>query len=584
MPRLAFGSALSLIAAALVSAGGALAAVPVSVSPLPGAHTAPPGTQISLRGLPAGQLGQIAVNGSLSGPHSGRLLAHSDGQGASFVPNQPFRSGELVTVSTGLDIVGGANGGYQFRVARPAGDVPFTRRPAANRVSGDVTRYRSRPDLIPATLRVTRRSSRAASGDIFVAPQYGPIQDGPMIFDANGGLVWFKPAPRSDWVTDFRTQTYGGKPVLTWWQGFVSAGVGVGEDEIFDSSYRPVAVVRAGNGLHADLHEFQLTPQGTALITSYYPVVADASSVKGSKNAVVLDAVVQEIDIPTGLVLYQWDSLDHVALSDTYTPLPTKGHPFDYFHINSIQQDTDGNLVISARNTSAAYKIDRRTGAVIWRLGGRHSTFRMGKGTGFAFQHDVRVRSAGIVTLFDDGAGPPPVHKESRGLTLRLDATHRTATLVAQDQHSPALLANFEGNNQLLANGDSFVGWGQQPYLTEFDPRGRTVFDAKFLGANPGYRAYRLPWSATPAAFPALATATSHGTTTVFASWNGATGVASWRVLAGSKASALKSVAVARRGGFETAIRIRGGARFVAVQALDGRGATLSSSHTVAVR
>jgi hypothetical protein len=584
MHRFAFGSVVAALVAALVSACTASAATPVSVFPVPGASTASLGTQISFRGLPASQLGQITVSGSLSGAHTGRLLAHSDGQGASFLPAKPFKSGELVTVRTGLDLLGGANGAYQFTVARPAGNVPFTRRPAANRVSGDVTRFRSRPDLIPATLKVTRRSRHTAPGDIFVAPQYGPIQDGPMIFDANGGLIWFKPVPSNDWVADFRAQTYAGKPVLTWWQGFVSAGIGVGEDEIFDSSYRPLAVVKAGNGLRADLHEFQLTPQGTALITSYYPVIRDASSVKGSKNAVVLDAVVQEIDIPTGLVLFQWDSLDHVALRDTYIPLPAKGHPFDYFHINSVQQDTDGNLIVSGRNTSAAYKIDHRTGAVIWQLGGKHSTFRMGKGTGFAFQHDVRARSAGIVTLFDDGAGPPQVHKQSRAITLRLDTTHKTATLAGQDLHGPALLANFEGNDQLLPNGDSFVGWGQQPYVTEFDPKGLTLFDAKFLGANPGYRAYRLPWSGSPAAIPALATSTSHGTTTVSVSWNGATSVASWRVLAGSSASALKSVAVARNRGFETAIRIRSGQHFAEVQALDSRGATLSSSHTAAVR
>jgi hypothetical protein len=219
-----------------------------------------------------------------------------------------------------------------------------------------------------------------------------------------------------------------------------------------------------------------------------------------------------------------------VPLSDSYSSLPHQGgqhgnhNPFDDFHVNSVQQEEDGDLIISARNTWAAYEVSSRTSKVIWTLGGKHSTFKLGNGASFAFQHDVRARprDSPTVTLFDDGAGPPAVHQQSRALTLRLDARRKTATVVRADQHSRPLLANFDGNVQLLKAGDKFLGWGQQPYFTEFNASGQMVFDGRFVDQNSSYRADRLPWSATPQTRPAIAASTSGQSTTVYASWNGA--------------------------------------------------------------
>jgi hypothetical protein len=140
--------------------------------------------------------------------------------------------------------------------------------------------------------------------------------------------------------------------------------------------------------------------------------------------------------------------------------------------------------------------------------------------------------------------------------------------------------ANFEGNMQQLPNGDDFLGWGQKPYFTEFSPAGTLLFDGRFVGGNASYRAYRFPWTGQPATPPALAASTGKRTTTVYASWNGATTVASWRVLGGTTGAALRPITTARKRGFETAITIPS-QRFVAVQALDGAGHTLSQSATV---
>jgi hypothetical protein len=566
------------------------------VFPIPGSHFAAPATQITFRGLPASQLGTVTVSGSVSGAHPGSVLADSDGDGGSFVPATPFAAGEVVTVSTSLNLEGSDSGVYQFEVATPAGPAPFAHRPAARRVKGDVWRFRSRPDLAPAAVRITKPDP-GGGGDIFVAPQIGPFQQGPEIIGPTGGLIWFYPVPTDIAATDFRVQSYQGHAVLTWWQGNETAGIGNGQDIIMNSSYQVVKTVSAGNGLSADLHEFQLTPRGTALITAEYPVIVDATSVGGSVKEVVFDSVAQEIDIATGLVVFQWDSLDHVPLTAGYTSLPNppkKGKPvvpngpwdpYDYFHINSVGVDSDGTLLISARNTWAVYKVNHQTGAIIWTLGGKYSSFKLGRGASFAFQHDVRAQAPGgrILSMFDDGAGPPYVHSQSRVLKLRLDLKHRTATVLTQRDHSPPLLSSYEGDAQELPDQDEFVGWGQQPYFSQYDPHGKLVFDGRFVDANISYRAYRFGWSGIPSTPPAVASTRQGRRMTVYVSWNGATGVATWRVFAGSSPNALRPVAAAPRRGFETAIKA--GARpYVAVQALGAKGRTLGWSSVSQVR
>jgi hypothetical protein len=580
----ASSSVLAACLLACLSAPSASGASAVSVFPIPGSRVASPQSQIAFRGVSATRLRRVVVTGSRSGRHAGLVEADSDGAGGSFLPVKPFKPGEVVTVRSSLNVLRVRHGTFRFTVARPSESIPFRRRGSAGRTRGDVWRFHSAPTLQPAAIKVIKRERSAAQGDIFVGPQVGPLRDGPEIIDPNGHLVWFQPAPANDSATDVRVQSYEGRPVLTWWQGNVNEGCGRGEDLIYDTSYRKVGAVQAANGMSADLHEFHITRSNTAWITAYYPVYWDARAVNRPRRQIVLDSVVQEIDIKTGLVLFQWDSLDHVPLADSRAALPAHRtrNAFDYFHVNSIDLDDDGNLVISARNTWAAYKVDERTGMIIWTLGGRHSSFKMGPGASFAFQHDVRVRSRHdwFVTIFDDGGGPPLVHGQSRGLELFLDLKHKTAKKVIVRDHSPRLSSFFEGNIQQLPGRGEFIGWGSAPYFTEYDRRGKVVFDARFVGINNTYRAYRFRWTGSPRQHPSLAASTSGHRTAVYASWNGATRVASWRVLGGSSAASLRPVGSAHRLGFETRVRVKAQA-YVAVQALDGKGHLLAQSATV---
>jgi hypothetical protein len=565
----------------------ALAGARVTVSPAPDSRDASASTQISLLGAPASELANLVVAGSLSGAHAGRLLAYSQGDGASFVPAAPFTQGERVSVHGALrEGAAMIPFAWSFTVAVQdhggvAGGSP---RPAPQKAS--YQSFRSRPDLRPPTVTTTVHAAGTTPGDIFIAPYSGPGQYGPQILGEDGSTIWFLPlSPAGARAADFRVQSYEGKRVLTWWQDPLTAsGQSKAGEVIMDSSYRRIAVVRAGNGYQPDLHEFQITPQGTGLITVYDGIDCDLAKVGGPRDAAVADTLFQQIDLKTGLVMYEWHSLDHVALSDSHAS-PSRSSrttPFDFFHINSVDVRADGDLLVDARNTWAAYDVDPQSGEVRWQLGGKRSSFAMGPGAATAWQHDAREQPDGTITFFDNGA-TPAVHRQSRAIDVRLDAQRRTATLVRSDEHQgKALVAGSQGNVQALAGGGWMVGWGEVPYVSEFDAAGRLVFDAHLPSAYESYRAYRLAWSATPFLPPVIAVVRSPSGrgATVYASWNGATDVASWRLLAGASPVALAPVAQVSRGGFETAIAAPGvtAGGYVQVQALDARGVVIGVS------
>ncbi|MDQ6806162.1 MAG: arylsulfotransferase family protein [Actinomycetota bacterium] len=569
---------VALLTAAAVLLGGVVRAdaAAVSVFPVPGARYELPAAQIAFRGIPAGQIGAITVVGSKSGTHTGTLDADSDGDGGSFIPSTPFTPGERVTVTTGLVLTGGTAGKFTFQVAHPARPMQPAALPQAPAGSNGVQRFHSEPGLQPPGVAVTRSSAPASAGDIFLAPQFGPSQDGPMIVDSDGRLVWFDPTPLSSKLltTDFRTQTLFGQPVLTWWQGYTNSGSGRGAGYIFSSDYQREYAVKAADGMAMDLHEFTVTDSGAAYILAASPVWLP------KLGRPVIDSVVQEIDIRTGLVLFEWHALDHISLQESSMFGPhASGHYLDPYHFNSIDAGSGGNLIVSARNTSAVYKISGTTGQVIWRLGGKRSSFKMGAGTITAFQHHAIVQSDGTITMFDDGAGPPKVHPASRGIRVALDLTHMTARLVREYDHAPKISAAFEGSMQALPGGDIFLGWGQQPYFSEDNASGQQDFDAHFISPTSSYRAYRLPWSARPATAPSLAISPNpNGTMELYASWNGATGVSAWRVLAGESAASLRVVGDVPRHGFETAVAVHSGAPAFEAQALDSAGHVLAST------
>ena len=576
--------AVALVAIAVVLVWSMAARARPEISVYPGARTlaASPQTTITFRGTDRDGLGEVAVTGSRSGRHAGRLVPHRDGDGVVWAPDRPFAAGERVTVDTGRRIAGADGDRTSFAIASPS-TLPAPPFDDAEPPAGRGIRvFRSRPDLRPPAVTVETASPDAKPGQVFVAPKRGRTQQGPMIFDRNGTLVWFNPLPGDEQAFDFRTQSYRGEPVLTWWQGRMQLYRGSGVGRIVDSSYRPVTTVRAANGYSMDSHEFQITAAGTVLLISYVPVAWDLSELGGRRDAVVEDNVVQEIDGASGELLFEWHALGTIGLGESYRPSPKKrGQSHDPFHLNSVALDADGNLIVSARHTNAIYKIDRRTGEVLWRLGGKKSDFEQQPGAQFALQHDAGRRADGAITLFDNVSEDPKARgKASRGLALRLDERAGTASVVGQWEHAAGLLSTTQGSIQDLEGGGAFVGWGgHQPFFTEFGADGRTLFDARFTRADvESYRAYRAPWRARGEGRPSVVARCARGRTSVWASWNGATDVASWRVQPDRG-----PVSTSPRRHFETAITLHALARAVVVDALAASGAVLGRSERVRV-
>ena len=465
--------------------------------------------------------------------------------------------------------------------SQPVGADAYGSRPAAH---NGVWSFRSRPDLSPPAVEVAKNDhERLAPGYIFLSPDKGEAgQGGTLIVDDRGQVVWFRPLLTSGRAHNFQVQTYRGEPVLTWAES-------PGQHVILDRSYGEVARFPAGNGYTGEHHEFLISPQDTALITIYNVVPQDLSSFGGTKDGVAVQGIVQELNIETGEVLFEWRSLDHVALDESYAkPGEDKDYPgLDYFHINSIDVDHDGNLLVSARKTSAVYKIDRKTGEIIWRLGGKKSDFEMGPGTRFAYQHDARRLPDGTITIFDNGAtvfenGSPKAVEESRAIVLDLDEERMSATLVREYTHPDKMHANASGNMQTLPNTNVFIGWGRALAFSEFSKDGELLFDARLPTGNKSYKAFRFPWSAHRNDRPAaVAERISEDEVRVYASWNGATEVATWEVLAGPRPDQLESLASAPRNGFETGIPVRTSKPYLALRAKGRSGSVLGTTEPI---
>ncbi len=358
----------------------------------------------------------------------------------------------------------------------------------------------------PPPVTILTSNGHLGYGDIFIAPTGDTSQyaNGPEILDQHGNVVWFHPVPEGQSAADFRTQTYRGQPVLTWWQGTGLGGLSSGTDYIYNDHYQQIATVNAGDGLSADGHEFLITPWNTALILSYTTATANLTSIGGPADQTVINGVVQEIDIATGRVLFQWNSADHVPYSQSEQPLPAStSTPWDWFHINAVKAGPDGTLLIDARDTWTTYDVNRFTGDINWQLGGKDSSFAVQAAPGqtldsageiFAWQHDPEYHGHGIFTFFDNESSGTPLLPYSRAVTVRLNWHTHVATLLSSDDQPEGLSAAAEGNAQLTPDGDLFVGWGVLPYFSEFDPSGQLAFNAEFPAGVNTYRAYLLPW------------------------------------------------------------------------------------------
>jgi EmrB/QacA subfamily drug resistance transporter len=452
----------------------------------------------------------------------------------------------------------------------------------------------STPSLHPPTLQSHDHgaASELAGGYIFTANLYDlnepPIvgQSGPLILDRQLQPVWFKPLPPSVLAADLSLQSYEGKPALAWWQGVVTntGATESGEYVVADQHYQKVATLKGADGWVLTLHSFLISGED-AWVTANKNVPMNLSKYGGAYNGALIDSAVQEYNLKTGKLVRNWDAIDRIPLQDSYATLPTNGFPWDAYHINSIELVGKDAFLVSMRDTWAAYLVNIGTGKIQWTLGGKKSTFKLGPGADFQWQHDVALQGDSAVTMYDDhccqltgGGTYVSPSGPSRGLALKLDERQHTATLQAQYIRAGDFDADYMGNMQRLPNGNVFVGWGSEPYFSEFSSSGKLLFEGEFPGPDLSYRAELQQWVGLPLSPPVGAVRQANGKTTVYASWNGATEVTSWRVLAQASAGGMTAVAARAKSGFETAITVPRGYSEFEVQALDSSGRVIGSS------
>lgn len=456
--------------------------------------------------------------------------------------------------------------------------------------------FRSRPDLSPAKLNITiPATDEVAPGYYFVAPfsgfadigvDHGPRQAAPYIYDSSGELVWSGYGYFSIWAANFQAAKLFGKDVLFSFEGSHNPnfGHGHGHFTFLDQNYETVKEVRAGNHKIADKHEFHVLDGKTALIEIYDPIPIDLTPYGGSKDQQwIINAIFQEIDLETGKVLFEWSSIDHVSPNDSALPLSLGqlglGHnsssAWDYFHINSIDKDENGDYVVSARHAASLYKISGKTGEIIWKIGGlpgvTSSDFTFDKNVTFAYQHHARFLSTSkdgkkqVISFFDNSAQGTEnkdgheVHKNrhSSGKVIEVDTENWVVKLLYVANPPDNLLAKSQGSTQVLENGNVVVGWGSEGALTEFNKKGEPIFHAyvdsgEFGYRAENYRAFKFDWHGYPNEEIALLSEVDGDNTSIYVSWNGDTETKTWKFFEINSKGDKQFLGEQKRSGFET--------------------------------
>ncbi|MEO3750361.1 arylsulfotransferase family protein [Streptomyces sp. B6B3] len=447
--------------------------------------------------------------------------------------------------------------------------------------------YVTRPDIDPPTLTTSGTGEQApgllfTTPGTFLAPDFEAV-----VYDDRGELVWWGDAPAEHSIFDLEPVTFRGEPALVYWEGSMVQADGStlpdNEYVVLDDSYREIVSFSAGNGYATDSHDIEFSPDGSrVLLAGFRFVPYDLSPYGGPADATLVDMVVQEQDVATGEITFEWNALEHIPLTETEESFTEHGEvpfAFDFFHFNALDYDTDGDLLISGRNTSTVYKVDRETGEIVWRFGGANSDFAVADPAALpSYQHDVYRLPDGRLSMFDNGNRRTPQY--SRGVVYELDEETMTAELVRDVQPAEQTYGFATGSMRRQENGNQLVSYADTGLLEEYDAAG-PVFTATFEADHLTYRAERAEWRATPATPPdaALGEPAEDGSRTVYASWNGATEVVRWRIEAGPTVEELRPLGTTPSLGFETAVQTHppDDAQVFRVTALDASGAPLGS-------
>jgi len=460
----------------------------------------------------------IKVSGALSGTHAGQAKITTDRRTVSFQMSTSFAANELVTVSL-TPGVAPASGGpitpyqYQFVIGGHLPDhavgavvispptIPFTEDapPAVAKdltaasigVAGIMPNGVSVPSDFPWISIAT--NSNPSTNPIFIDNRGGGGDPINVIFDNSGNPLWYSKYP--DERRDMKVQHNGVMTML--------ARDGAGNHyNGFNTNYQQITSYWAANGYSVDEHEFQILADGTYLIAVLGTQTVDMSRyvVGGNTSAWVTEDVLQEFT-PAGELIFQWRPWDHFDVRDESQFINILSSSFDFPHLNAIDVDTDGHILISNRNLSEVTKINRDTGEIIWRLGGAHNQFTYVNDPlgGTRNQHAVRMVTTNDYTMFDNGNLHNP--SMSRGVEYVLNTTNLTATVIWQypNPPTPSIYSFYMGDVQRLPNGNTLIDWavGNLPKLTEVRPDGTKAYEMNWVSQWEAYRTWRCPWQAS---------------------------------------------------------------------------------------
>ncbi|RLL97782.1 hypothetical protein CFD26_105312 [Aspergillus turcosus] len=433
------------------------------------------------------------------------------------------------------------------------------------------------------------------------------IQNAPYIYDYKGNLIYSGyGSSGGQYAHDLKLAEYKGKYYLTFFQG-IATTINRGHGILMDETYTIVDTVQSGLGRTAtDVHEFTVLPNGTAITTIFQPTPYDLTAY-GVDQPVgwVLQGIFQEIDMETGEVLFEWNSLDHTTPNESYNGLASNSGAgdgtsvytaWDYFHMNSVEKDHYGNYLVSSRYLCTVFYISGQDGSIIWRLNGKENDFQMEgfyDDFAFAFQHDVRIHSRNettmVISMFNDGSDGYDTNMTSpysSGMIMAVDTSTKVCTML-KEYHLPQYgVSTSQGSVQLLKDSNVFIGWGAQPFVSEYTEDGDCVMVGQFglNGSAMSYRAFKIPsesWVGQPQSTPALWTYANSTTapTVFYTSWNGATEIARWRFY-GSMNSTGRGIVLgtAEKTGFETTFTANRFWGWGYAEALDVTGAVLGTS------
>ncbi|KAF2098297.1 hypothetical protein NA57DRAFT_77086 [Rhizodiscina lignyota] len=455
---------------------------------------------------------------------------------------------------------------------------------------------------------ITPAANGVANADyLFLGPKGDPVKrQRPTIVNATDlSIMWADTGNITGEPLDVRVQSYNGKDYITFFSGSDGgSGYGGGYYYMLDDKYSLAYNLSAQNiSVLGDFHEFQLTDNGTALITVYEPMPFNLSIIDSDlTNGFIVDSLFQELDIETGKLVFQWRASDHYQLNATYNPLGVTGKRenagFDWFHINSVQKDQTGNYLVSSRHLHTVTYIEGQSGDIIWILGGKLNQFKDlsgGNATNFAWQHNARWTNDSLtgLTIFDNGAsGFNTTRPYTRGLLLNIDQDAKTVQLVQEYLNPERISSISQGNVQLLPNKNVLMGYGANPAVTEYAADGTVLWDIQFGIWNDtdvqSYRAYKMNWTSTPNTKPALAQTfppQRNGSRDLFVSWAGSTEVRGWAVLGGNSTAMLsnstQNLFNVTKSGFETSITLNRTYHYVRCAALSSNGTVIGATDTL---